>query len=89
MLNAGTERPFFYMAGLFDAKTDKPLRDTIVDYDRKFLDYYAQLIRTIRSVCECPIVMGGSGFSVMPAELMERLSADLRSGKNESSTKAG
>ena len=40
------------------------------------LDYYAELIGTIRTVTEVPIVLGGSGFSVMPAELMERLRPD-------------
>ena len=40
------------------------------------LDYYAELIDTIRSVTQAPIVIGGSGFSVMPAELMERLRPD-------------
>jgi len=40
------------------------------------LDYYAELIDTVRSVANAPIVIGGSGFSVMPAELMARLRPD-------------
>lgn len=40
------------------------------------LAYYADLIRTIRAATEAPIALGGSGFSVMPAELMERLRPD-------------
>ncbi|MBW2244440.1 MAG: radical SAM protein, partial [Deltaproteobacteria bacterium] len=40
------------------------------------LDYYTGLIDTIRSVTEAPIAIGGSGFSVMPAQLMERLRPD-------------
>jgi hypothetical protein len=40
---AGAERPFFHHVGLFDKKTDKPLRDTIVASDARWLDYYAQL----------------------------------------------
>ncbi|MCH8133993.1 MAG: radical SAM protein [Myxococcales bacterium] len=40
------------------------------------LDYYAELIDTVRSVANTPIVIGGSGFSVMPAELMARLRPD-------------
>jgi len=40
------------------------------------IDYYAELLRVIRSVSDAPVVMGGSGFSVMPAELMERLQPD-------------
>jgi hypothetical protein len=39
----GAERPFFYRVGLFDRKTDKPLRDTIVASDAKWLDYHARL----------------------------------------------
>jgi radical SAM superfamily enzyme YgiQ (UPF0313 family) len=41
------------------------------------IDYYASLLATIREVCDAPVVMGGSGFSVMPAELMERLRPDF------------
>jgi radical SAM superfamily enzyme YgiQ (UPF0313 family) len=38
--------------------------------------YYDQLLARIRSCTEAPIVMGGSGFSVMPGELMARLRPD-------------
>ena len=31
------------------------------------LDYYAELIASTRTVTDAPIVLGGSGFSVMPA----------------------
>jgi radical SAM superfamily enzyme YgiQ (UPF0313 family) len=40
------------------------------------LGYYAELLETIRSVTPAPVVLGGSGFSVMPRELMERLRPD-------------
>lgn len=40
------------------------------------LDYYAGLLEAIRGATDCPVVMGGSGFSVMPAELMDRLRPD-------------
>ena len=40
------------------------------------LDYYAKLIATIRAEHACPIAIGGSGFSVIPRELMRRLEPD-------------
>jgi radical SAM superfamily enzyme YgiQ (UPF0313 family) len=40
------------------------------------VDYYESLLSAIRSVTSRPIVMGGSGFSVMPETLMERLRPD-------------
>jgi radical SAM superfamily enzyme YgiQ (UPF0313 family) len=48
------------------------------------LEYYAELIRTSRAACGAPIVLGGSGFSVMPADLMRRLAPDYGiSGEGE------
>jgi len=41
------------------------------------LAYYSGLIDTARMVSAAPIVLGGSGFSVMPRELMERLKPDF------------
>jgi radical SAM superfamily enzyme YgiQ (UPF0313 family) len=41
------------------------------------LAYYDELIGVIRSTTEAPITIGGSGFSVMPAELMKRLLPDF------------
>jgi radical SAM superfamily enzyme YgiQ (UPF0313 family) len=41
------------------------------------LEYYDELIGVIRNTTEAPIAIGGSGFSVMPAELMERLRPDF------------
>jgi radical SAM superfamily enzyme YgiQ (UPF0313 family) len=40
------------------------------------VDYYAELIDVIRASSQAPIVIGGSGFSVMPSELMARLRPD-------------
>ncbi len=37
------------------------------------LNYYAGLVDTIHENSSAPVVLGGSGFSVMPAELMARL----------------
>jgi len=48
------------------------------------LDYYAGLIEAIRGVSEAPVVLGGSGFSVMPEALMQRLEPDYGiSGEGE------
>jgi radical SAM superfamily enzyme YgiQ (UPF0313 family) len=53
------------------------------------IDYYASLLAAIREVCAAPVVMGGSGFSVMPAELMGRLRPDFGiSGEAEQSLPA-
>ena len=37
---------------------------------------YLQIIKTIRKLSSAPIVLGGSGFSLFPDELMEALDAD-------------
>ena len=48
------------------------------------LAYYAALIEGARAACSAPIVLGGSGFSVMPRELMEHLKPDFGvSGEGE------
>jgi len=48
------------------------------------IDYYADLIEVVREKTSVPIVMGGSGFSVMPSELMARLRPDYGiSGEGE------
>ncbi|MDH3510058.1 MAG: radical SAM protein [Gammaproteobacteria bacterium] len=48
------------------------------------LNYYAELVKIAREVAGSPIVIGGSGFSVMPRELMERLQPDFGiSGEGE------
>jgi len=38
--------------------------------------YYAELVTTILATTSAPLVLGGSGFSVMPAELMHELRPD-------------
>ncbi len=48
------------------------------------LNYYDKLIGAIRQMTSAPIVLGGSGFSVMPRELMDRLRPDYGiSGEGE------
>ena len=61
------------------------------DYSGKSasIDYYRELIRTIRQVTRAPIVLGGSGFSVMPSELMMALRPDYGlSGEADQSFRA-
>lgn len=41
------------------------------------LAYYRGLVDTVREVSDAPVVIGGSGFSVMPRELMDRLGPDF------------
>ena len=40
------------------------------------LDYYDQVVRTIRSQSDAPVVMGGGGFSIVPDVLMTRFGLD-------------
>jgi len=48
------------------------------------LDYYRSIIDAVRSVSQAGVVLGGSGFSVMPRELMHRLMPDFGvSGEGE------
>jgi radical SAM superfamily enzyme YgiQ (UPF0313 family) len=48
------------------------------------LAYYTDLIENARAACPAPVVLGGSGFSVMPRELMDRLRPDFGiSGEGE------
>ena len=48
------------------------------------LEYYDELIGVMRKTSEAPVVLGGSGFSVMPPELMARLRPDYGiSGEGE------
>ena len=48
------------------------------DYSGKSdsIEYYRELIQSIRQVTNAPVVLGGSGFSVMPSELMAALRPD-------------
>ena len=41
------------------------------------LGYYDRLLAAVRGATRAPIAVGGSGFSVMPRELMERLRPDF------------
>lgn len=43
---------------------------------RTTLDYYDEVVRTIREHTQAPIVIGGGGFSIIPAELVKRFGVD-------------
>lgn len=49
-----------------------------------FVDAVRDLIRRIRDACNAPVILGGSGFSVMPREIFEYCSPDYGiSGEGE------
>ena len=43
---------------------------------RDNIAYYGGLVRAAREATSAPVVLGGSGFSVMPAQLLAKLGAD-------------
>ncbi len=43
---------------------------------RGFIGQYRKLAETIRAHSEAPLVLGGSGFSILPGEMMKALKAD-------------
>ena len=51
---------------------DLNIRDPLV-----FTDAIVRIIKRIRKVSRAPIIMGGSGFSLFPAEILERTKADF------------
>ena len=51
---------------------DLNIRDPLV-----FTDNIDWIIKRIRKVSRAPIIMGGSGFSLFPAEILERTKADF------------
>jgi radical SAM superfamily enzyme YgiQ (UPF0313 family) len=42
-----------------------------------YLPFYRQVIQVIKKCSACPIVIGGSAFSLMPEEMLEYLEADF------------
>ena len=44
---------------------------------QSFLAGFAALVSTIRAHLECPVVLGGVGFSVMPEQVLDLAGADL------------
>ena len=51
---------------------------------KETVDYYASLVEDIRAASSAKVVLGGSGFSVMPEELMQHIKPDFGiSGEGE------
>jgi radical SAM superfamily enzyme YgiQ (UPF0313 family) len=50
--------------------------DVLIKKKETFFDGLATLVATIRGECACPIILGGSGFSIFPAPLMELSGAE-------------
>ena len=44
---------------------------------RSYIPGYEVIARFVRARTQAPIVLGGSGFSIFPGELMSRLDADF------------
>lgn len=42
-----------------------------------YIDDYKQLVDGVRELTDAPVVLGGAGFTVMPASIMEYLGADI------------
>lgn len=42
-----------------------------------YIDDYKVLVDTVRALSDAPVVLGGAGFTVMPASIMEYLGADV------------
>lgn len=50
--------------------------DVYLSSGQEFLSGIRQIIAQLRSHCDVPVVLGGVGFSVMPEEILEYMSAD-------------
>ena len=51
--------------------------DVMIKKRETFFDGLASLCRDLRRQSKCPIVLGGSGFSIFPCELLEMSGADF------------
>jgi len=52
--------------------------DNVDTFESKsYLPGYERIARLVRSCTQAPMVLGGSGFSIFPGELMSRLDADF------------
>ncbi len=69
------------MAGISIRNID----DVVIRQQETFFGDAVDATRTIRQVASCPIVLGGSGFSIFPRELLELSGADFGiAGEGES-----
>jgi radical SAM superfamily enzyme YgiQ (UPF0313 family) len=51
--------------------------DVLIRKQETFVDNLPALVETIHRRCGCPVVLGGSGFSILPRELLDLTGADF------------
>jgi radical SAM superfamily enzyme YgiQ (UPF0313 family) len=51
--------------------------DVLIRKRETFFDGLASLVETVRRNCNCPVILGGSGFSIFPQALLELTGADF------------
>jgi radical SAM superfamily enzyme YgiQ (UPF0313 family) len=51
--------------------------DVLIQRQETFFDGLAEVCRTLRAHCAAPIILGGSGFSIFPEELLTLSGADF------------
>jgi radical SAM superfamily enzyme YgiQ (UPF0313 family) len=51
--------------------------DVLIRKQETYYDDLPRLCHTVRTVANCPVVLGGSGFSIFPRELLELSGADF------------
>jgi radical SAM superfamily enzyme YgiQ (UPF0313 family) len=51
--------------------------DVLIKRQETFVDHLGALVGTIHQKLDCPVVLGGSGFSILPRELLELTGADF------------
>ncbi|MGZ3417164.1 MAG: B12-binding domain-containing radical SAM protein [Polyangiales bacterium] len=52
------------------------LHTNAYDGTERLIDEYAALVRVVREACRAKIVLGGSGFSLQPSTLLDRIGGD-------------
>jgi radical SAM superfamily enzyme YgiQ (UPF0313 family) len=58
--------------------TIRNIDDVVADKEVFYVDrILADFIRPVRDICSAPVILGGSGFSVFPTELMDLSKADF------------
>lgn len=65
--------------GRFDviAISLRNIDDNNILSDNCFINHYEKIVRTLRSVTDVKIIVGGAGFSIFPELILERLQVDF------------
>lgn len=70
----------------FVAISLRNIDDVLIRKRETFFDDLPTLVATVRRQCSCPVILGGSAFSLFPAQLLELSGADFGLvGEGESS----